>query len=322
MHTEQQTTGSNNRLGAPLAPARGFHLAVDEPVGLGIRRIMVEQVTSCLEALRSDDDFDEGVHRMRKSLKRQRAVLRLVRGELGRFRYREENAVLRDTARRWAAVRDGVVIVKVADSVVADTPHVSDAGAAELLGVLAERAALRRAAVVSDRQVLLDTLTTLLCFRCRVERFPTEGDDALPDRFGTVRHGLRRTARAAATAMHDALLDPTPEALHEWRKPVKYLRHQVELLEPVDPDRLVPVAKQLDQLGELLGDDHDLAVFGALLADEPDLLPDSESRHAVLATAESRRKHLQAEAFELGSETLGAPDALVDHLEQAWETAR
>lgn len=307
---------------SPAGTRTGFQLGVDEPVGPGVRRIMAEQVTTCIDALRDADDFDEGVHRMRKSLKRQRAVLRLVRGELGRFRYREENAVLRDTARRWAAVRDGVVVVHVAELVLAEARSVSDVAGSDLCGVLAERAALRRAAVVTDRQLLLDTLTTLLCFRCRVERFPTEGDDALPDGFAAVRKGLRRTARAAAEAMDNARAERTPEALHEWRKPVKYLRHQVELLEPVDPDRLSQLAKHLDRLGELLGDDHDLAVFAELLEAEPDLTPDAQTRSTLRDAAESRRHSLQTEAFDIGHDVLSSPRDLVHHIKDAWTTSR
>src|SRR5690349_17569591 len=54
---------------------------------------------------------DDTVHEVRKSLKRLRALLRLLRHSLGRDEYRRENLALRDAARPLAVVRDAKVFV-------------------------------------------------------------------------------------------------------------------------------------------------------------------------------------------------------------------
>src|SRR3954471_12662774 len=63
------------------------------------------------EGGRSAARRDETVHEVRKSLKRLRALLRLLRHALGPDEYRRENRALRDTARPLGEVRDAKVFV-------------------------------------------------------------------------------------------------------------------------------------------------------------------------------------------------------------------
>lgn len=311
---------------APVAGGRdhpaGFRLAVDEPLPLGIRRIVIEQTDRSIALVRHEPDIDECAHDMRKALKRARAVLRLMRGELGRFRYREENVVLRDTARRWAAVRDGAVTAAVAADLATDAGLLGEVLGRRMVGTLQARAAATRAAVAGDRQLHVDTLTTLLSFRSRVAAFPVVGDGAFPDRFSALRPGLLRVARRATEGMEAAGDRPEAHRLHEWRKQVKYLRHQLEVVQPVWEDLLGAVTARLDALGDLLGDDHDLAELGALVARDAELVPDEQWRHGVLTAIERRRHRLQTDAFAMGRSVLGSPRALVDRVEAAWGYAR
>ena len=304
------------------ARTEGFALGVDEPLSLGIRRIVRDEVDRCVDLIRNEPDIDETAHEMRKALKRVRAVLRLMRGELGRFRYREENVVLRDVARRWAPVRDGAVLARVATSVVTDTDVVGEVLGRRLVTTLDRRADAARAAVAADRRLHIDTLTTLLCFRARVDAFPVVGDGAFPDTFGAVRPGFARIARRASNGMATADAVPTAHHLHEWRKNVKYLRHQVEVLQPCWDDLFGAVAERLSLLGDALGDDHDLAELGTLVAGDPTLVPDERWRDRLLTAVEHRRRPLQDEALALGGTVLRSPGTLVDLVEAAWAQAR
>ncbi len=300
----------------------GFRLSVDEPLALGVRRIILEQIDNCVLLLRHEPDVDRTAHQMRKALKRARAVLRLVRGELGRFRYREENVVLRDTARRWAPVRDGAVMARTASDLVADTDLLGELPSRRLVSILESRAVAARVAVSGESQIRTDTLTTLLCFRARVARHPVVGEGAFPDRFSSVRPGLSRIAGRTGNGMAAAEAHPTTIRLHEWRKSVKYLRHQVEVLGPVWEDLLDAVAGGLDDLGEVLGDDHDLAVLGNEIATDPELVPDETLRYRALAAIERQRRPLQSDAFALGKAVIAHPTSLVDQIGAAWTYAR
>src|SRR4030095_12488027 len=57
----------------------------------------------------------ETVHELRKRLKKMRAVLRLVRDELGEEVFDRENGVLRDLGRKLSPARDATVRVSALD---------------------------------------------------------------------------------------------------------------------------------------------------------------------------------------------------------------
>src|SRR5262249_59732979 len=78
-----------------------FQLRPGEPLRKTTRRIVRKQIDAALEELTGANKGprDEAVHEARKSLKRVRAVLRLVRPVIGEKAYRRENTCFRDAAR-------------------------------------------------------------------------------------------------------------------------------------------------------------------------------------------------------------------------------
>jgi CHAD domain-containing protein len=86
--------------------SRSFRFTPGEPVPDEVRRVARGRIDHALDELRgrSDSSREEAVHEARKDMKKLRALLRLVRGELGDDVYRAENACFRDTARRLAGM--------------------------------------------------------------------------------------------------------------------------------------------------------------------------------------------------------------------------
>lgn len=70
--------------------------------------------------------MDDVAHDVRKRCKTVRALLRLIRDEVGKDVYRRENRALRDAARALSPVRDAAVLIQVHDDVVrAGAMHLS-----------------------------------------------------------------------------------------------------------------------------------------------------------------------------------------------------
>ena len=82
-----------------------YRLKLKEPLAKGVRRIAGEQLGDAAARLEGGSNPETGVHEARKSLKRTRALLRLVRPGLGETNFRKANARLRDFARSLSAVR-------------------------------------------------------------------------------------------------------------------------------------------------------------------------------------------------------------------------
>ena len=308
-----------------------FELAAGERLPEGMRRVTVEQLDSAIEGLtRRDGDIDTAVHEARKAMKRLRAVLRLVRDAIGDDVYRAENAFLRDTARLLAPMRDGAVIVEAVERLrdrFGDrlAPGVFD----DVVARLSERHRRRRCRVLEDEMILPTVVRNLRSARARYGSWPTESDDHLPafvevrplrHSFDTIAPGLARTYERGRREMRRAVRDPVEHNFHQWRKRVKYLRHQVELLRPLWPEVLKAEAHQLDLLGETLGEEHDLAVMLQLVAALPDLCPDPVDRSLLAALAQHRRAELRTAAQMTGTRIYAEPtDAFVRRFAAYWK---
>ena len=149
----------------------------------------------------------------------------------------------------------------------------------------------------------------------RVPRWPLKDhgwaslDDGVEDVFRRGRQAMNR-ARAKGRA----------DDFHEWRKQVKYLRHQFGLLRRVWPDVLEAMEDTADELGERLGADHDLAVLRDRVESEPALAP--AVQEALLDRIDTRRKEHQREAIALGRRLYAEkPSALRQRLGRLWNAA-
>src|SRR5262249_51109453 len=112
--------------------------------------------------------------------------------------------------------------------------------------------------------------------------------------------GLKRVYQSGSKAFAAAVKKPMVENLHEWRKQGKYLWHQLQVLQPVWPKVMGQLADQAHQLGDYLGDDHDLAVLGELVTEQPEKFGKSDTVEALVALVDRRRDELQEEAYPLG----------------------
>ena len=99
-------------------PRDPIRIENDEPLPIAMRRTTMAQFDRMIPALTHPEDVDMGIHLARKSMKRVRGLIRLVRDEIGYDVYRNENVVLRDVARHLAPARDGYILVETLDRVV------------------------------------------------------------------------------------------------------------------------------------------------------------------------------------------------------------
>lgn len=223
----------------------GF-ITSDKTLAKGVRRIALEQATRAIDHIRTPSlPQDEAVHEIRKSVKKLRALLRLVRPGLAD--HKPLDAQLRDAARRISALRDAAVLLDTVDLL------------APQEGLPALRAALA-ATPHLDPQVASSALDTCLA-DLEAARTKLKGLKISGGGTRVLRTGLIRTHRQAQAALQDVLKDPTPEAVHAFRKRVKDHLYHSRLLTPLWPEVMTPHAAEADRLAETLGQMNDLAVL-------------------------------------------------------------
>ncbi|HXB15781.1 MAG TPA: CHAD domain-containing protein [Solirubrobacteraceae bacterium] len=278
---------NGRRVGSGRGRRRRLGLGPAEGVSDGLRRMALEQTDLALEQVEAaeGEHAAKAVHETRKAIKRLRAIVRLLEGELGRDGCAREQTTLRTAAAHLAGARDAEVMLSTVDALVSRSPRrlAGRTGIAKLRRHLeAERAqAERRMLEPANRIRVADELRI---FRGRVLRWelaPADGLAPVEDGLRRVyRQGRKRYRRAAGK--HGGRM----RTMHQWRKRVKDLRYAAEALRRLEEQngralrlrgkrrkqtgaesrRLRRTASRADDLSELLGEEHDLAVLGAWLA--------------------------------------------------------
>ena len=135
--------------------------------------------------------------------------------------------------------------------------------------------------------------------------------------------GLRCTYRQGRDAYLAAAEDRSVENLHEWRKQVKYLWHQLQVLGPTWPELMEELGNQAHQLADHLGDDHDLAVLRELVVREGAQWAAPGTLMRLLDLIDVRRGELQHAAAQLGQRLYAdRPKAFLRRLHTYWQAWR
>ncbi|MCB8968832.1 MAG: CHAD domain-containing protein [Ardenticatenaceae bacterium] len=275
-----------------------YCLQKQEPIALGIRRIILERLDAIEQDLTDETlDRDKAVHNARKTCKRLRAVLRLVRDEIGPDLFRRENICFRDISRRLSVARDSFVLIETLTMLDAQYPDTLPASfVANARVQLEERYQAVWHRFWEQEGVIEDVLREIRAARVRLETLPITGDD-----FGVFARSLRRVYRRGRRAMAAAYEgEGVPHAFHEWRKRVKYLWYQVEILQDAWTPLLLAVAGELHALSGYLGDDHDLAELRRVLLQNPTAFGAESDLSVLLALIAQRREALETAAYPLG----------------------
>ncbi len=344
-----------------LASERQFALLPDEQPVPGLRRMALGQLDLAIEQLGGANGGapdEKAVHETRKALKRLRALVRVLREELGEQAFARENAALRDAGRRLAGARDAEVLVSSLDVLLERHPRRLGRrrGVARLRkALLAERDAAA-ARSLGDAAARGEVLEELHAVRRSVAAWP------LGDRVGieVLEPGLRRVYRQGRSRYRRAARGKGDRgrALHEWRKRVKDLRYAAEMLERRDPagghgparrrgrrrgrraaeraaaKRIRKLARSADVLGEALGEEHDLAVLAARIGTLRAHRPGAQAagsgqarlgrrnRRTLLKLIARRRSKLRAQTLREGARLYGRrPKRFVRRVRRAYVRA-
>ncbi len=263
----------------------------NESVQAAIRRIADEQLGRGLDEI-ADPDLGrhKTVHQVRKRCKKLRGLIRLVRPAFEQ-RYQRENAALRDAAGLLSDIRDAATSISTYDDLM---DRFGDQVKRSAFGPLRARMTRRLNDIpeqrIDDRlQRVAEAFETV---RGRLDRWTLDEDG-----FAAIAGGLSKTRSRATKRLAEARQTPSAEALHELRKRVKYHWYHMRLLRDLWPAVQRAWAKELDRLSDLLGDDHDHAVFAGQIdsfAGEGVCATDRGVLHGLI---EQRRQQLQARAF-------------------------
>lgn len=266
-----------------------FHFRRKESVKKAVRRLCCERLAGAMELLNRNARF-ETVHGVRKEIKKLRAVLRLVRGGIGKDTYNEHTNALRDAADRLTALRDAEVKLNAFD----DLLKQSKGNGRRFLKI---KAALRKNCRTEEDRVFKGGSIASVKGILGQEKKRFDHLKIKASGWRAIKPGLKNVYGRGRKAFETAEWDASPEHFHQWRKRVKDLGHQLRLLCPARPHKLHACTKDLDKLGELLGDDHDLFMLEQFVAGKFGPAPGAKVFRKLIS---ARREELRSAALKLG----------------------
>ncbi len=273
-----------------------YTLGPEESTLSGIRRVAREQLEGALLELRvSGEPVDARIHSVRKRMKKLRGLLRLVELSMDEDAFDRENDCFRSVANQLASARRAAALIGSLDALFARGGNDVEAAAREAFRArLVEERDRAVEAVHGERHE--DARGALELALARLDEWPLTGDG-----WELVAGGFQKSYSRGRRSFRRAMRDTTAENLHEWRRWAKYHWYHLRLLSRVWPAVMNARSKTVDELGEILGAEHDLDDLRRLLVDAPppEQLMDQLSK--LLGLLEERRSELRSAAFALGA---------------------
>jgi CHAD domain-containing protein len=228
---------------------------------------------------------------MRKHLKKTRAALRLVRKEIGRGLFREQDCALRDVGRLTSDIRDAEVrsqTVRQLQKVTQRQGRNPYEKLEAMLGLELENFM----AAFAEWQTQAVPMLEQAC--SAVERWTL-------DQFNSkqLSRAVQSSYKQARKALAKATANPSAENFHAFRTKAKTLGYQLRILRPVNPVVLKALSDDLSSLGDLLGRAHDLSFLGDRLRSEDGTSKWQREGHSLLGVIEVSQTDLQRGAAEL-----------------------
>lgn len=270
-----------------------YQLRRGQSPGEDLQRICRKQIALALAVARGEKEAkDTPVHDTRRHLKKARAVVRLVRKEIGRALFTKEDHALRDVARLISEIRDAEVRLQTVR---------------ELQNI---RRRQRRHSFHRLEEMLMLELENFIA------AFAEWQAQAIPilervhnniacwpvDQFGCnqFRRAIQASYKRGRKALAQAKRVRTAECFHVFRKQAKQLGYQLRLLRPANPVVLKSLGNDLNSLANLLGRARDLTFLGHRLRQESDRADWQRETRELLAMVEATQSDLQRGAADLG----------------------
>lgn len=276
-----------------------------------------EECTNAIKFLHKEkhDNVGEDVHEIRRNFKKIRALLRLVRDE--KDTYARENKFFRDEARKLAPVRHANAMLEGLNLIQQQyNERIYKKAFTDIRTHLEEHRDSAVEKMLDEKHILQDMHQNLEP-RCEKTAAIFKGANS----FKTIGSGLKRVYKRSKKAHTKALDSKSASNLHELKKRVNYLKHQLDAINPIWPKMLTVWKEELDELSAFLGSYRDLSMLNDHIQENNTKISAEDGTYLLGTLIAGHQEQLRKQAILLGKKLyhLKAND-FVALMETAWET--
>ncbi len=273
-------------------------LKIPDSTSYSIRDIILREITSSLALqLNSELNSESRIHEYRKSIKRCRSLLRLLKQCINEIDYERLDNKLSEVAEEMTQRREATVnlrtFLKLTQNYQTFVPEdIKKQVIADLTQKLEKAYGMINTDPVKTESSILFHLKALWSDLNNIAIKSSTYSDFIDT--------IEKTHYKAARLYFDSRNTLDTEIIHKWRKYTKHLLLQMRFTPEIDRTEMEPLLSKLDRISELLGKDHDLAVLETKLKENPILHTENlQTIHLVIC---KERTIIQKETFKLGEE--------------------
>ena len=295
-----------------------FQLRRGKPVARELSHMVAKEFETAIDELgrRKGVDRAEAVHEARKCVKKTRAVLRLLKQNLG-DNYGVLAGRLRHMAHQLSSLRDADAGPEMMNALRDHYPRIVTRSMSRAVqrGLLArKRATMAR---VDPDRLLPRVAREIKRSGTQVQRRIRGAAQA-----GAIRTGIKRGYRRARKALACVRTHPENPPFHTWRRRVKDHWYHMRLLEGRTGRAHVRI-RRLKQLETWLGDDHNLVMLRATILEAPARFGDERMTAVVLGCVARYQTTLRRRALKSGRQLFAStPSAFRTQIDRWWRKGR
>ncbi|MDX1629408.1 MAG: CHAD domain-containing protein, partial [Fulvivirga sp.] len=252
------------------------------------------------------------IHEIRKNFKKIRAALRLIRDHVD-F-YKPENVFYRDLVILVSYIRDATSVIEASNLIYKQHSKELYKNAFSSWFSFLQKRRDKLAKKILPKENALEKIRKDL-----EKKLPQISDwDINIKHFDNIKPSIGRVYQRGKDAYEKVLETKDPADFHEWRKRVKYLMYQLEMLRRIWPDLLKTWEDELHKLSDCLGTDRDLFMLDNLIAGNEDKFKNDDNHYLLKSLIDEHRQQLQNHALLLGQRLYSLP---TEHFSQLLESA-
>jgi CHAD domain-containing protein len=273
-----------------------FQLTYHEAFSEGVKRLIIQECkTVCvvIQDAESEDDEHKAIHQARKSFKKIRAALKLVKHNFNH--YDNENKWFRDRGREISQLRDATANLKVLEEL---STRFKSSSQESIFGTLAQELRANRDKL-RDTKLKQEKLLQRLESNLDEKIKSVSGWKVNAETFEDIQPNIKRSYTKGQHELKEVLHNTKPKHIHEFRKKAKSLRYQLDLLNRLWPAMMDTTEDEFHKLTKYTGTMNDLNNLKQAISSLDTFIPRKEL-DTVELMIENWREYLREQVVLLG----------------------
>jgi len=280
-----------------MPASKQFEIRKRETFEQGIYRLLESLNTDTARLLIAGSRVHLSIHEARKNIKKLRAVLRLIRHEIGIEKYQELNIFYRETGQKIALLRDDTSMVELLENF---KENIKSPELQKVIQKSIRLAKKKREKEFADFYKNKKGAQLNKSLSGKMAALKQANISGNPEIF--IMQSVGKVHRDTIKRMKQAEKEGSNEAYHNWRKQVKYLMFQMMILKNAWPKFFDAYIDELDKLQKLLGSLHDLNILNNYAVQGDLLTLDKKQKEALLNYIYPRRASLKKQVHVIGKQ--------------------